>query len=112
MTDDHTTRESRDETTGEPRADAAADDRPDRVRTDDDAFERRFAEIVASMGDLPPQAREHLEALMEETRDRHADNREQVARAREGLRTLEATEELFHLNMQLLAEMARRSDPS
>jgi hypothetical protein len=37
------------------------------------AFQKRFAELVARINDLPEDQREHLEKLASETRQRHYD---------------------------------------
>ena len=75
-------------------------------RTNDLAFQARFAEILERMKHVPSDQREHLEALAAETQARHAANREAIAAARDGLRELAAAEALFHLNLELLAELA------
>ena len=38
---------------------------------DEDTFQRRLAELVAEIGTLPPEERQKLEVLAEETKQRH-----------------------------------------
>lgn len=50
-----------------------------------DRFELQLQEILARIAALPEHHRTHLMKVVEETRERHRDVRESVARARDAL---------------------------
>ncbi|MFQ5425377.1 MAG: hypothetical protein ACE5F9_15535 [Phycisphaerae bacterium] len=51
----------------------------------DDTFRRKLAELKTRIETLPPEQRERLSGMVEETRRRHADIQENFARARTAL---------------------------
>lgn len=67
-------------------------------------FEDRLAELVARIDECPPEARESLEAMVTETRERQARNTENITAAREGLKKLELTEQLAAMNLAMVAD--------
>src|SRR3990170_1138363 len=46
---------------------------------DEDTFQKRLAELVAEIGTLPPNEREKLQTLAEQTKQRHKELRETVS---------------------------------
>ena len=61
---------------------------------DDAIFQTRFNELLAGIRDLPSDQRARLEALAEETRQRHLETRDAVDRAHTALERLTLTLQL------------------
>ena len=69
------------------------------MRTDDIAFEQQMAALTARIAECPPEQREALEQLAEETRQRHQSNRTNIRAAREGLDRLDVLRDLNELQL-------------
>jgi len=52
---------------------------------DEDTFQKRLAELVAEIGTLPPNEREKLQNLAEQTKQRHKELRETVSSLHESI---------------------------